>query len=337
MDDSKQKENKKLILVTGGAGYIGSHTVLELLRNGKIVLVIDNLTTSDKQNYIRLSKLYPYTLSFKKQDLRDKDMLIQLFDHYSIETVIHFAGYKSVGESVREPLKYYNNNIYSTVVLLEVMKMFGVKNIIFSSSASVYGIPMELPITESHSLNPQSPYGKTKYFLEEILKDVAYSDPEFNCVILRYFNPVGSDSSKILYETPKGKPENLMPYIVKVIRGEYPHLNIFGNNYETEDGTGVRDYIHITDLAKGHLAALNVFRNKNDDQNLYIYNLGTGNGYSVKEIVRTMEKISGFIPVKITNRRPGDVPACYADASKAWKELGWKAELELERMCQDSI
>ena len=331
-----QREN--LVLVTGGAGYIGSHTVLELLRAGKNVLVIDNLSTSDKENYVRLSKQYPYLLSFKEQDLREKDQLIQLFDSYSIGTVIHFAGYKSVGESVRNPLKYYNNNIHSTVVLLQVMEMFGVKNIIFSSSASVYGTPKELPIPETHSLNPQSPYGRTKYFLEEILQDVARADPEFNCVILRYFNPVGADSSKILRENPRGKPENLMPYIVKVIRGEYAHLNVFGDNYETQDGTGVRDYIHVVDLAKGHLAALKMFTENNDDKNVHIYNLGTGVGYSVKEMVSTMSKISGcIIPVQVTNRRAGDVPICYADPSKALEDLGWKAKLDIGEMCQDSI
>ena len=208
---------KVWILVTGGAGYIGSHTVLELLKNEKNILVVDNFSTSNNENYQRLSKKYPLSLSFLEQDLQDRDGLGQIFDDYSINIVIHFAGYKSVGESVRDPLKYYHNNIHSTVVLLEVMKSRGVKNFIFSSSATVYGIPTQLPIPETHSLNPQNPYGRTKYFIEEILKDIAQSDPTFNCVILRYFNPVGTDASKILQENPKGKPENLMPYIVKVI------------------------------------------------------------------------------------------------------------------------
>lgn len=332
-----ENEQEKWILVTGGTGYIGSHTVLELLKCGKRVLIVDNLSTSDINNYYRLKVKYPdASLLFRKIDLRDKQSLSQLFEIYSFNTVIHFAGYKSVGESVRDPLKYYNNNLYSTMVLLEVMNKYGVKNIIFSSSASVYGIPECLPIPETHPLNPQSPYGKTKYFIEEILRDVAYSDSEFNCVILRYFNPVGADPSKILKENPKGKPENLMPYIVKVIRGEYPHLNIFGDDYQTKDGTGVRDYIHINDLALGHIAALKVFEKK--DTNVHIYNLGTGTGYSVKELVNCMRKYSKkSIPTKIVDKRSGDVPICYADPNKAFEELGWKAEKDIHKMCQDSI
>nr|QBK91883.1 MAG: GDP-mannose 4,6 dehydratase [Pithovirus LCPAC304] len=332
------------ILVTGGAGYIGSHTCLELLRAGHQIVIVDNFATSTVHNYKVLQEKYPAALQLESGDLCDEEFVERVFQKYSIKTVIHFAAYKSVGESVREPLKYYENNIGCTLSLLKTMKRHHVHNLIFSSSAAVYGEPQYLPIDEKHPCNPQSPYGKTKYFIEEILKDVASSDPAFQCVLLRYFNPVGTDLSGILRENTKGTPENLMPYMVKVVHNnireddeDYDHLNVYGTDYDTKDGTGVRDYIHVSDLALGHLSALKLFE-KEDDENVHTYNLGTGTGYSVWEMVQAMNKASGKrITMAFAKRRPGDVAVCYADATKAYEEMGWKATYDLEMMCKTSL
>lgn len=342
----------KLIVVAGGAGYIGSHTTLELLKCGAKVVVVDNFSTSTSENYDNLRTRYgeEKLLGVITLDIQEEQKLYKTLKSYgSIFALIHFAGYKSVGESVRDPLKYYDNNINSTISLLRVMKRLKVKNIIFSSSASVYGMPKTLPIPEIHSLNPQSPYGKTKYFIEEILKDVAKTDPEMIVVILRYFNPVGSDPGGLLKEKPRGVPENLMPYIIGVVTGDYSHLNVYGDDYDTVDGTGVRDYIHIVDLAQGHISALNLFFEDRivetksgglefTNQNVHIYNLGTGSGYSVLEMIAAVEIASGQkIEKVITERRPGDVAMCYADISKVFAELGWTAKKGLEEMCRDSL
>ncbi len=340
----------KIILVAGGGGYIGSHTTLELLECGAKIIVVDNFSTSTSENYDILQSRYENLMGLLKFDIRDEDKLCETLESYGpIFAVIHFAGFKSVGESVREPLKYYDNNINSTISLLRVMKRLKVKNIIFSSSASVYGIPEKLPIPETHALNPQSPYGRTKYFIEEILKDVARTDPEMNVVILRYFNPVGCDEYGSLKEKPRGVPENLMPYIIGVVTGDYSHINIYGDDYDTTDGTGVRDYIHITDLAQGHISAFNLFFEDKireaeggglefRNENVHIYNLGTGQGYSVLEMIAAVELASGQkIEKVITERRPGDVATCYADTGKAFEELGWIAKRGLDKMCQDSL
>lgn len=330
----------KTILVAGGAGYIGMHTTLELLKNGYKVVVLDNFSTSTRENYDRLHDIYYMNgeLELVDMDIRDKELISVLEKYENIFCVIHFAAYKSVGESVREPLKYYDNNINSTISLLKAMKKLKIHNLIFSSSASVYGIPTELPITEEHVCNPQSPYGRTKYFIEEILKDVAKANSDLNIVILRYFNPVGSDPSGYIEEKPKGIPENLMPYVIGVVRGTFPHLNVYGDDYETVDGTGVRDYIHITDLTLGHIAAISLFETDDKEKNIHTYNLGTGKGYSVLEMVKAVENVSGKkIQLHISPRRPGDVPICYADTSKALKEMGWKAKYGLEDMCKHSL
>jgi len=331
---------RKTIVVTGGAGYIGMHTTLELLSNGFKVVVVDDFSTSTRENYDRLEDMYYLhdELELVDMDIRDRDFVSALGEYIPIFCVIHFAGYKSVGESVREPLKYYDNNIVSTISLLKAMKKLGINNLIFSSSASVYGVPKSLPITEDHPCNPQSPYGKTKYFIEEILKDVVKADSELNVVILRYFNPVGSDPSGYIKEKPKGIPENLMPYLIGVVHGSFPHLNVYGGDYDTVDGTGVRDYIHIMDLASGHLAAISLFGGDDKEGNLHTYNLGTGKGYSVLEMVKAVEDVSGKkVHLHIAPRRPGDVPVCYADTTKAFKELGWKAKYGLEDMCRHSL
>jgi len=330
------------IMVTGGAGYIGMHVTLELLRHKYKVVVVDNFSTTDESNYERVSDVYYPNVQLRRGDICDDKFMDIVFEDYEVSCVIHFAGYKSVGESVRQPLKYYRNNIVSTLTLLECMKEHKVHNIIFSSSASVYGTPESLPILETHACKPESPYGKSKYFIEEILKDVCVSEPKFTCVILRYFNPIGTDPSDILQENPKGIPENLMPYIVGVYRGKFSHLNVFGDDYDTKDGTGVRDYIHITDLALGHLSALHVFDETKDDNyhvyNYHVYNLGTGKGYSVLEVVQAVEKVGGKkIPLNLAAKRPGDVPVCYASATKAHKELRWKAKYDIETMCKHAL
>ncbi len=322
------------ILVTGGAGYIGSHAVLELLKVGFEVVVVDNLSNSKEESLKRVSELAGKSVDFYKADLLDMDALRSIFSKYEIDAVIHFAGLKAVGESVSIPLHYYHNNITGTLMLLEAMKGANVKNIVFSSSATVYGDPERIPITEEDKLGPTNPYGRTKYMIEEIMKDLHASDDSWNIILLRYFNPVGADKSGRIGEDPNGIPNNLMPFISQVAVGKLKELSIFGNDYPTHDGTGVRDYIHVVDLAIGHIKAIDKLKEK---PGVAIYNLGTGQGYSVLDMLKAFEKTSGRrISYKLTGRRPGDIAICYADPTKAFRELGWKAEQGLEQMCEDS-
>ena len=316
------------ILVTGGTGYIGSHTCVLLLEHGYEVVIIDNLSNSKKEVVDRIEEITGKNVMFYEGDVRDKELLSRIFTEHKIDGVIHFAGLKAVGESVKLPLMYYRNNIDSTLSLCEVMNEYNIKNIIFSSSATVYGTPEELPLKETSKVGgTTNPYGSTKLFIENILKDLYISDDSWNITILRYFNPVGAHESGLLGEDPNGIPNNLMPYIVKVACGELECLSIFGDDYNTNDGTGVRDYIHVVDLAMGHVKSLNNMKGLN------IYNLGTGNGYSVLEMVNTFKKVNNVdVNYKIVGRRDGDIDACYADSSKAFNELGWKAELSLEDM-----
>lgn len=323
------------ILVTGGAGYIGSHTVIELLNAGHSVAVVDNLVNSSRLAMQRVEKITGRQIPFYETDIRDREGLRKIFAEHSFDCCIHFAGLKAVGESVQKPLEYYDNNISGTLVLLEEMRNAGCKNIIFSSSATVYGNPAVMPITEScpkgHCTNP---YGNTKSMLEEILRDLHVADNEWNVVLLRYFNPIGAHNSGLIGENPNGVPNNLMPYITQVAAGKLKELHVFGNDYPTPDGTGVRDYIHVVDLAKGHVKALKAI---DDKCGIEVYNLGTGIGYSVLDLVKAFKKANGIkIPYVIDQRRAGDVAACYSDPSKAWEKLGWKAELGIEDMCRDS-
>ena len=322
------------ILVTGGAGYIGSHTVLELLESGKKVIVIDNLSNSSEESLVRVAQITGRKPTFYQFNLLNKPAVEEVFRRHKIEAVIHFAGYKAVGESVAEPLMYYKNNLNSTLVLCEIMAKYGVKNLVFSSSATVYGEPETVPITEDFPLSAQNPYGQTKLFIEYILKDLHVSDPEWNIALLRYFNPVGAHETGLIGEDPNGIPNNLMPYISQVAVGKLEQLSVFGSDYPTPDGTGVRDYIHVVDLAIGHLKALEKLQ---DDPGVVVYNLGTGKGSSVLDMIKAFEKASGVkIPYKLTDRRPGDAAECYADPSKAEKELGWKTQFDILRMCEDT-
>ena len=323
------------ILVTGGAGYIGSHTCIELLNAGYEVVVADNLCNSCEESLKRVEEITGKTVKFYEADIRDKEAMNKIFDNEKIESVIHFAGLKAVGESVAKPLEYYDNNIAGTLVLCDVMRNHGVKNIVFSSSATVYGDPAIIPITEECPKGTcTNPYGWTKSMLEKILTDLHTADEEWNVVLLRYFNPIGAHKSGRIGENPKGIPNNLMPYITQVAIGKLECLSVFGDDYDTPDGTGVRDYIHVVDLAIGHVKAIEKL---NDKEGVSIYNLGTGNGYSVLEMVKAFEKASGKkVNYKIAPRRPGDIAVCYADPSKAKRELGWVAERGLEEMCEDS-
>ena len=319
------------ILVTGGCGYIGSHTVTLLLEKGYDVVVCDNFSNSKKSVVDKIKKITSKTFKLYEIDVCDKEKLEDVFKKEKIDAVIHFAGYKAVGESVSLPLKYYRNNLDSTISLLEVMNKYNCKNIIFSSSATVYGKPKTLPIKEDFETHTTNPYGTTKLFIEQILNDLYISNNSWNITILRYFNPIGAHKSGLIGEDPNDIPNNLMPYIVKVATKEYDKLKIFGNDYDTIDGTGVRDYIHVVDLARGHVLALNKFNG------LKIYNLGTGNGYSVLELVKAFEKVNNVkIPYEIVERRPGDIDSCYASPLKAYNELGFKAELGIEDMVKDA-
>ncbi|MBR5605527.1 MAG: UDP-glucose 4-epimerase GalE [Verrucomicrobia bacterium] len=321
------------ILLTGGAGYIGSHTAVELLEAGYEVLCVDNCYNSSPDALKRVEKITGKTVKFYQDDILDADAIRRIFSENKIDAVIHFAGLKAVGESVSVPLKYYHNNISGTVVLCEAMQEAGVKRIVFSSSATVYGLPKSLPIREDFPLSATNPYGRTKLMIEEILRDVAVSDSEWSISILRYFNPVGAHKSGQIGESPRGIPNNLMPYIAQVATGKLAKLRVFGNDYPTPDGTGVRDYIHVTDLALGHLAALKRALTKTG---VDVYNLGTGNGYSVLQLLKAFEKASNkTIPYEIVERRPGDIAACYADPSKAKAELGWQATRGVDEMCED--
>jgi UDP-glucose 4-epimerase len=324
------------ILVIGGAGYIGSHTVVELLNENKEVIVVDNFSNSKPEMLGKIKKITNKDFKFYELDYSNKEKMDKVFAENKIDSVIHFAGYKAVGESVEKPIEYYTNNVSGTLNLLDVMRKHNVKTIIFSSSATVYGDPEVVPLTEMCKIGATTnPYGSSKLFIEQILKDVYKSDNTWDVCILRYFNPIGSHESGIIGEEPQGRPNNLMPYIVRVASGELEELSIFGNDYNTPDGTGVRDYIHVVDLAKGHIKALEKL--EKEKSGIYIYNLGTGKGYSVLDMVHAFEKTTGQkIKYKITERRAGDIATCYADATKAKEELNWVAEKTLEDMCRDS-
>lgn len=318
------------ILVTGGAGYIGSHTVLELLNKGYNVVVMDNLCNSSKESLRRVEELTGKKVTFYETDIRDAAGTDKIFKAHKIDAVIHFAGLKAVGESCQIPLKYYENNIGGTVTLLEVMQKNNVKKIIFSSSATVYGTPERLPLDENCRLSTTNPYGSTKLMLETVLQDLYKSDNEWNVILLRYFNPVGAHESGRIGEDPKGIPNNLMPYVAQVASGKLKCIRVFGNDYDTPDGTGVRDYIHVVDLALGHIAAIEYCK----DAGVHIYNLGTGHGYSVLDMIHAFEKACGKkLPYEICPRRSGDIAACYACSDKAEKELHWKAKYGIDEMC----
>ena len=318
------------ILVTGGCGYIGSHTVLELLNKGYEVVVVDNLSNSSYESIRRVQELTGKTVTFYENDIRDTEAMEKIFSKHTFDAVIHFAAFKAVGESCRMPLKYYENNISGTVNLLQVMEKYNVKKMIFSSSATVYGTPERLPLDESCHLSTTNPYGATKLMMENIMTDVWKADNEWTVILLRYFNPIGSHESGRIGEDPKGIPNNLMPYVAQVASGKLQCINVFGNDYDTPDGTGVRDYIHVVDLALGHIAAIE----KVNATGVHIYNLGTGHGYSVLDMIKAFEKACGkTLPYKICDRRPGDIAACYACPDKAEKELGWTAKFGIEEMC----
>lgn len=322
------------ILVTGGTGYIGSHTCVELIKAGYEPVIVDDLSNSKADVVDKIETITGKRPKFYQAGVQDADAMRKVFTENKIDAVIHFAAFKAVGESVKFPLKYYRNNISGTVSLCEIMNEFGCKRIVFSSSATVYGAPKSVPIREDFPLHTTNPYGSTKLMMEMILSDVAKADPEWSVILLRYFNPIGAHESGLIGEMPNGIPNNLMPYIAQVGAGKLDHLNVFGNDYPTKDGTGVRDYIHVVDLAKGHIKAIEKAM-KSDGVN--IYNLGTGNGYSVLEIVHAFEKVNGIpIPYEIKPRRDGDIAECYADPTKALDELGWKAELGIEEMCRSS-
>lgn len=323
------------ILVTGGAGYIGSHTCVELLNAGYDVVVVDNLCNSCEESLKRVERITGKMPTFYEADLLDRAAIDHIFDVECIDSVIHFAGLKAVGESVYKPLEYYHNNITGTLILCDVMREHGVKNIVFSSSATVYGSPKTVPIKEDFPLSVTNPYGRTKLMLEEILQDFYVADPEWNIILLRYFNPIGAHESGLIGEDPKGIPNNLVPYITQVAVGKLKCLGVFGDDYDTPDGTGVRDYIHVVDLAIGHVKAIEKLNKEKGG--VFIYNLGTGVGYSVLDIVKSFEKAcSREIKYEIKDRRPGDIATCYADAAKAKEELGWTAERGIEKMCEDS-
>lgn len=322
------------ILVTGGAGYIGSHTVVELLNAGMEAVVLDNLSNASEKSLQRISNITGKEIPFYQGDIRDREKLEEIFAKEAVDAVIHFAGLKAVGESVRKPWEYYENNIGGTLTLIDVMRKHGVKKMIFSSSATVYGNPAQIPITEGCPKGQcTNPYGWTKSMLEQILMDIQKADTEWSIVLLRYFNPIGAHKSGLIGENPNGIPNNLMPYITQVAVGKLERLGVFGNDYDTPDGTGVRDYIHVVDLAEGHVKALK----KLQEAGLRIYNLGTGKGYSVLDIVKNFEAASGVkIPYEIKPRRAGDIAVCYADASKAKEELDWEARYGILKMCEDS-
>lgn len=321
------------ILVTGGTGYIGSHTVLELLESGYEVCVVDNLCNSQEESLKRVENITGKKTVFYNADVRDKDALRAVLTEEKPEAVIHFAGLKAVGESVEKPLLYYDNNIGGFLSLVEVMEEFDVKNMVFSSSATVYGNPEKVPIKEDFKTWATNPYGRTKLMIEKMLTDIYRADNGWNIILLRYFNPIGAHESGMIGEDPEGIPNNLLPYVAKVALGKLERVNVFGNDYNTPDGTGVRDYIHVTDLARGHVKALEKIRT---EPGLKTYNLGTGNGYSVLEVIEAFKKASGAdVPYVITERRPGDADSCYADPALAYEELGWKAEYDLNKMCAD--
>ena len=324
------------ILLPGGAGFIGSHTAVELLNKGREIVIIDNFSNSKPEVLDAIKKITGKDFKFYEMDYLDRESLEKVFKENKIDAVMNFAGYKAVGESVQKPIEYYTNNISGALVLLDTMRKYGCKKFIFSSSATVYGEPDKMPITEDMPTGgTTNPYGTTKLFIEQILKDIYKSDNTWDICILRYFNPVGAHESGLIGEEPKGIPNNLMPYVARVAAGTLKELSVFGNDYPTPDGTGVRDYIHVVDLAKGHIKALEKIEKENEG--LFIYNLGTGKGVSVLDMVKGFEKATGKkVPYKIAPRRAGDIAMCYADPTKAEKELGWKAEKDIDDMCKDS-
>ena len=318
------------ILVTGGSGYIGSHTVLELLNKNYDVVVVDNFSNSSYESIRRVQKITGKEVTFYQADIRDVNKMEEIFSDHSFDAVIHFAAFKAVGESCKMPLKYYENNISGTVSLLQIMDKHNVKKIIFSSSATVYGDPERLPLDETCRLSTTNPYGSTKLMMENIMQDLYKADNEWNIILLRYFNPVGAHESGLIGEDPKGIPNNLMPFVAQVASGKLECINVFGNDYDTPDGTGVRDYIHVVDLALGHIAAIE----RCNDNGVHIYNLGTGHGYSVLQMIHAFEKAcQKTLPYKICARRPGDIASCYASPDKAKKELKWEAKFGIEEMC----
>lgn len=323
------------ILVTGGAGYIGSHTVVELLNQSKEIVVLDNLSNSSEISLERVKQITGKSVRFYQGDILDREMLRRIFAENQIDSVIHFAGLKAVGESVREPLRYYQNNVTGSIVLVEEMLKANVNTIVFSSSATVYGDPKEIPITESCEVGgTTNPYGTSKYMVERILEDTAKAFPQFSAVVLRYFNPVGAHASGLIGEDPNGIPNNLLPYISQVAVGKLQQLSVFGCDYETHDGTGVRDYIHVVDLAIGHLKALEKHQ---DDAGFHVYNLGTGTGYSVLDMVNAFEQANDIkVPYKLVERRPGDIAVCYSNPQKALEQLGWKTQYDLTQMMKDT-
>ena len=322
------------ILVTGGAGFIGSHTVIELLNAGYNVIVLDNLVNSSRESLERVKKITGKSVKFYEDDLLDMEALQNIFEKENISSVIHFAGLKAVGESCEIPLAYFNNNITGTINLLMAMEKYNVKSLVFSSSATVYGKPESVPIREDFPLSVSNPYGRTKLIIEDMLRDIYKADASWDIALLRYFNPIGAHESGEIGESPNGIPNNLLPYVAKVAAGELEVVNVFGDDYDTPDGTGVRDYIHVMDLAEGHIKALEKL---SLHPGLVTYNLGTGKGYSVLELIHNFEKACGKeIPYKITDRRPGDIDICYADPGKAKKELGWEAKRDIDKMCEDA-
>ncbi|MFK7954409.1 MAG: UDP-glucose 4-epimerase GalE [Ekhidna sp.] len=320
------------VLVTGGAGFIGSHTVLELLESGNEVIVVDNLDNSKYESIKRVEQLTGKKVAFYEVDLGNKTATEEIFKNHTIESVIHFAGYKAVGESVAEPMKYYENNLTSTLNLCDLMQQYGVKNLVFSSSSTVYGDPATVPITEEFPLTATNPYGRTKLFLEYILKDLFIADSSLNIALLRYFNPIGAHPSGMIGEDPNGIPNNLLPFVAQVAIGKREKVSIYGGDYDTHDGTGIRDYIHVVDLARGHIKALNKLSEK---PGLMICNLGTGKGYSVLDVIKAFEKACGKeVKYDIVARRAGDAAICYADPKKAKEELGWEAQFGIDEMCE---
>lgn len=321
------------ILVTGGTGYIGSHTSVELIKQGYDIVIADNLSNSKADVIDKIEKITGKRPAFYQVDILDREGIDRIFSAHKIDAVIHFAGKKAVGESVQKPLMYYHNNITGTINVVEAMLKFGCKKFVFSSSATVYGVPKTVPIKEDFPLSTTNPYGTTKLYIEGMLKDVYVANKDLSITLLRYFNPIGAHESGLIGDNPNGIPNNLMPYITRVAKGTLPCLNVFGNDYPTHDGTGVRDYIHVIDLARGHIKAIEHM----NEPGVKVYNLGTGNGYSVLDIVHTFERVNGIkIPYKITERRPGDVAECYADPTKAKQELGWVAEYGLDEMCRSA-
>lgn len=335
MENLSSKVIKNKVLLTGGLGYIGSHTAVEMLNAGKEMVVIDNLFNSKIEVKDKIEKITGKKIKFIQMDLCDREKLFKIFEEEKFESVIHFAGFKAVGESVEKPLMYYENNLISSMNLLSAMKEFGVRNLVFSSSACIYGQPDKVPVDETGAFKMTNPYGRTKRMIERIMEDVYTADPKNNFIILRYFNPIGAHESGLIGEDCNGIPNNLMPYITRVAVGKLEKLSIFGNDYETPDGTGVRDYIHVVDLAKGHVKALEKLNN--EDGCFEVYNLGTGNGYSVLEIVTEFNKLTGDkVKYQFVERRSGDIAKCFASAKKAERELNWKAELGLKEMCESS-